>query len=276
MRPENVLAWSIGVEVGAPPPSQPPFDEFGNPVVNVTANMKEWKREFQAQQAEKEPHERGFRQQNSNGPKIASSKTIAEGYIEGWRGAGTSTSTRKEREKEARERGARLQLLRPPKREPSRFDEADLADRERMRKILFPHGVPKEKEEVKLEPQIFKIPQRKPVPKSDDTTPRPLSPPQIVLLRNGEGKRVERMGSYQERVRELGYPEILCPLPMRGVDCTGARVVKQNDHRLEAGKDEELELGGLGDRAGSQANLTREMLALAGEFRTLKLGQKRL
>ena len=285
MRPENVLAWSIGVEFGAPPPSQPPFDQFGNPVVDVAANIKEWKREFQAQQAEKKTHERGSRQQNSNGPKIGSSKSDVEAHRKDWK----REPTRQDAEREVRERTSRQQNPNTPKPGPSRFDvearwnhvrreQADQEERERMRRILFPNAVPKEA--PKPEPKSFKIPQRKPVPKSNDTPSRPPPPPQVVLLRNGETKRVENRASYAERVRELGYPEVLCPLPMRegsgeknvgvGVDCTGAKVVKQEDDRQD--------MQDYSDSIQAPQNqlLTLEMLYWAGEFRTLKPGQKRL
>ena len=284
MRPENILAWSVGVEFGAPPPSQPPFDQFGNPVVNVAANVKEWKREFQAQQAERKTHERGFRQQKVvDMTKTGSANPDVEAYIKDWRGAGMG----QEREGEERERTSRQRNPSTPKTGPSRFDveahwnhvrseQADQKERERMQKILFPHTVPKE--HPKPEPKFYRIPQRKPVPKSNDATPRPPPTPQVVLLRNGERKRVENIASYAERVRELGYPEVLCPLPMKEIDCTGAKVVKQKDVRQDWEKDEEL--GRLGDRDGSQPPqnqlLTPEMLSLSGEFRTLKLGQKRL
>ena len=289
MRPENILAWSIGVEPGAPPPSQPPFDEFGNPVVNVAANIKEWKREFQAQQAERKTQERVFRQQNMGTMKTGASNPDVETYIKDWK----RESMRQDEEREARERVPRRQSPSTPKTGPSRFDveahwnhvrseQADQEKRERMRQFLFPNSVPKE-EDVKPEPKIYKIPQRKPVPKSNDTdtTPRP-PPPQVVLLRNGEAKRVERVASYAERVRELGYPEVLCPLPMtentRGVDCTGAKVIKQIDVPQNPDKNQKSDRPGYTDDSqGPQSPvLTPEILSLSGDFLTLKPGQRRL
>ena len=295
MRPENILAWSIGVEPGAPPPSQPLFDEFGNPVVNVTANIKEWKREFQAQQAERKTQERVFRQQNMGTMKTGASNPDVEAYMKDWRRA----SIRQNSEREAYERVPRRQNLNTTKTGPSRSDAEALlnhmrkqgfesAERDRIarqRKILFPNTVPKE--DVKPEPKTYKIPQRKPVPKSNDTTSRP-PPPQVVLLRNGETKTLENRASYSKRVRELGYPEVLCPLPMREgsgernvgveVDCTGAKVVKRNDDRQICSRGQKLDTQGYSDGIETPQNpvLTPEMLSLAGEFRTLKPGQKRL
>lgn len=295
MRPENILAWSLNVEYGHPPPSQPPFDQFGNPVVDITANIKEWKREFQAQQAEKKTQERGFRQQNSNGPKIGSSKEDVEAYIKEWKHA----NIRQQREADERERISRQQDANIPKTQTRPFapdveahwkqvrkQQADQEEHDRMRKILFPNvfanAVPKE--DTKPEPKLFKIPQvqRKPVPKSNDdtapnpsrekpvpkpnddtttTTPRP-PPPQLVLLRNGKTKRIERMGSYTERVRNMGYPEILCPLPMKEIDCTGAKVIKRKEGRQFCEKDRELDTEGLGlsDGDGSQGLGTQALV----------------
>lgn len=279
MRPENILAWSINVEVGAPPPSQPPFDQFGNPIVNITANIKEWKREFQAQQVERNMQERVFWEEKvGDGPKIGSSKADIEAYIKGWK----SASGREDKGGEG-ERNLGQQNPNTSKTSPSapdieahwnhtRKQNFEAAERKRIlrqRKILFPHTVPAE---VKPEPKAFKIPQiqRKPIPRSssDDTAPHALHP-QTLLLRNGETKRVERVGSYTERVRELGYPDVLCPLPMKGlgIDCTGARVVGRSDVGERDSDGNETPLQSLG--------FTPEVLALRGEFRTLKVGQKR-
>ena len=299
MRPENILAWSINVELGAPPPSQPPFDQFGNPVVNIAANIKEWKREFQAQQAERTMLERGSGPQNPNGPKIGSTKADIEAYIKDWKGASKAEDTGREvsnrvhwqqnpytlkpgcsnnLDGEARLNGWKHATMK---------QQRENTERERMlreRKMLFPNSVPKE--EVKPESKAFKIPQvrRKSVPRSDDkdtTLPRALHP-QTLLLRNGETKTIENKASYTERVRELGYPEALCPLgtPMKGlgVDCTGAKVIRQDEERQLRHENRKLNTQGYGE--GSQAEeeieaRTPEMMALAGEFRTLKVGVKR-
>ena len=257
MRPENIQAWASNVEFGHPPPQQPPFDEFGNPVVNVAANIKEWKRACQKQQAERKMQERVFRHQNSNALRIGSSKSDIEAYIKDWK----HESTRQDAQREASERIPRPQNMNTPKTGPPNpdvevhrhnmrkqaFESAERDRIARQRKILSPNSVPTE--EVKPDPKLYKIPQRKPVPKSNpnDTTPSPRSllPPQVILLRNGETKKIENRATYAERVRELGYPELLCPLPMKEIDCMGAKVVKQKDvcHDCETGR--------LGDRDGS-------------------------
>ena len=70
---------------------------------------------------------------------------------------------------------------------------------------------------------------RKPVPTLEDST---VSPPEAALLSKKEQvSRVGRMASYIERVRALGYPAALCPLPIREAlpkrfftrDCGGAK-----------------------------------------------------
>ena len=324
MRPENILTWSINVELGAPPPSQPPFDQFGNPVVNIAANIKEWKREFQAQQAERTMLERGSGPQNPNGPKIGSTKADIEAYIKDWKGASKAEDTG--REVSNRVHWQQNPYTLKPGCSNNLDGEARLNDwkhatmkqqREntecermlRERKMLFPNSVPKE--EVKPESKAFKIPQvrRKPVPKANedttathptqrkpgprsddkDTLPRALHP-KTLLLRNGEMRRmenretktIENKASYTERIRELGYPEALCPLgtPMKelGVDCTGAKVIRQDEERQLRHENRKLNTQGYGE--GSQAEeeireRTPEMMALAGEFRTLKVGVKR-
>ena len=319
MRPENILAWSVNVEVGAPPPSQPPFDHFGNPIVNVAANIKEWKREFQAQQAERRMQDGIFRQEKvGDGPKIGSTKSDIEAYIKDWRCAsGREDSGGEGHEGVSRKPQLHLDISKTKPSAPNveahwnriRKQNFETAEREHMlrqRKILFPNRVPKEE---KPEAKAFKIPQmrRKPVPKADDKdTPqhppqrKPVSKfdsnyptphalhPQTLLLRNGEMRRMENRetktiedkASYVKHVRELGYPEALCPLPMKGlgIDCTGAGVIGQNEERQLRHENRKLEIGSDGDerdRDGSEEVLTEEVLALRGEFRTLKVGAKR-
>ena len=119
----------------------------------------------------------------------------------------------------------------------------------------FPDSVPKD---PKPEPGPYKIP-RKPVSKSNDTTPRP---PQVVLLRNGETKKLQNISTYAERVRDLGYPEALCPLPITeaaansscGVDCTDTNDVKQEDDSQICHQKENLITPGYADGSHTPQN----------------------
>ena len=265
MRPENILAWSVSVEYGYPPPLQPPFDEFGNLLIttNTTKNGSPNKLDAEAylnhmrqnvrKEAERKTQERVPRRQHPHTLNPGSSILDREAYINDWKRA----TIKQQRETAERERMFR------------------------QRKILFPDSLPKE--HPKPEPNVFRIPQmqRKPVPKSSNEinpNPRPPPPPQTILLRNGETKRIENRATYTERIRELGYPEILCPLPMKEIDCTGAKVVKQGDDRQLRHENRKLNTQGYSDsssQAAGNVGLTPEMLALAGEFRTLKVGEKR-
>ena len=147
----------------------------------------------------------------------------------------------------------------------------------RQQKILFPNAFGAK--DRKPEPIPYRIP-RKPVPNSNDTTPRP---PQVVLLRNGETKTLARTSTYAERVRDLGYPEALCPLPMtevaaentRGDDCTGAKVVKQKDDRQTCHWDQKLNTQGYSDGGRTPQNpfLMPEISRLSGEALALRPAQ---
>ena len=221
MRPENVKAWAEGVEFGHPPPSQPPFDQYGTPLPNTSKTepsnqvaAKAYLDHIGKRWAELEALERVSRQQ-----KVLVQNTGAKDL---------KLPNTSKTEPYNQDREAYLNHIRRQQAEKQALEILT-----RQRKILFPNSVPKD---IKPEPRPYRIP-RKPVSKSNDTTP---PPPQAVLLRNGETKRLEKkISTYVERVRDLGYPEALCPLPMReiaaknslGTDCTGAKVVKQKDDR---------------------------------------------
>ena len=193
--------------------------------------------------AERKVLERIPRQRKQlNTPKTGPPKSDVEAYIDDWKHA----TIRQQRESQERDRVSH------------------------QRTILFPNSVPKE--DVKPQSSPYKIPQRKPVPKSNDTTPQRPPPPQGVLLRNGETKRVENRATYAERIRELGYPEALCPLPMTNVaagnngggECIGAKGGREEGRRHDS------------IHAQRNSALTPEMLTLSREFLTLKPGQKRV
>ena len=231
MRPENILAWAEGVEFGHPPPSQPAFDHFGTSLPNTQktapsnqADAEAYLNHIRKRRAEIEALERVTRQQKILFPNIE-----AKGHpppsqppfdqfgnlLPNISKSGSPTWDREAYLNHISKRNAEI---------------AELARVTRQQKILFPNsGV----EDLKPEPRPYQIP-RKPVAKSNETYP---PPPQAVLLRNGETKRLDKISTYLERVRELGYPEALCPLAIakipanntRGADCTGAEVVKQKD-----------------------------------------------
>ena len=207
MRPENIQAWAEGVEFGHPPPLQPLFDQFGTLLLNTqkTAPSNQ-DAEFLSNNdrilnAEREALQRVSRQQKiplPNTQKTGPTNSDVEAHLN-----------------KMRKQNAERQAL-----------ESAI----RQQKKLFPNKGPKD---LKPEPGPYKIP-RKPVSKSNDTTPRP---PQVVLLRNGETKNLQNISDYAERVRDLGYPEALCPLPImeaaanntREGDYTDAKTVKEKD-----------------------------------------------
>ena len=216
MRPENIKAWAEGVEFGHPPPSQPPFDQFGTTLPNTSKTEPSNQYDeadlnrVRKQNAEIAALVRAARQKkslllNSEAKDVKSAQKTGPSNYD--REAHMNHISKRDAEREA------------------------LARITRQQKILFPNAGAKD---VKPEPGPYRIP-RKPVAKSNDTTPRP---PQVVLMRNGEIKRLGKISSYAERVRDLGYPEALCPLPITeaaagntcGVDCTGAKVVKEKDN----------------------------------------------
>ncbi len=218
MRLENIQAWAEGVEFGHPPPLQPPFDQYGTRLPNTSktepsnqVDAKAYLDHIGKRWAELEALERA-----SQEPKILVQKTAAKDL---------KLPNTSKAEPYNQDREAYLNHIRRQQAEKQALKIVT-----RQRKILFPNSVPKD---IKPEPRPYRIP-RKPVHKSNDTTP---PAPQAVLLRNGETKRLEKISTYAERARDLGYPEALCPLPMteiaaentRGVDCTGAKVVKQKD-----------------------------------------------
>ena len=248
MHPENIQAWAEGVEFGHPPPKQPPFDQDGTPIF-AYHDAKAYLDRIGNRVAEIAVLERSSRYQRNgevkdpelpNTQKTEPINQDAEAYLKSQRkilfqnvGVKDLKPTQKTGPANP-DREAYLNQIR--KR------QAEIAEHERMarqRKILFPNSVP---EDPRPEPGPYRIPTREPVPKPDDTTPAP--PPQMVLLRNGETKRLENIPPYAERVRDQGSPEDLCPLFMTeigakdslGIDCTGGKVgfekyVGQNCHQ---------------------------------------------
>ncbi len=212
MRPENIQAWAEGVEFGHPPPLQPPFDQFGNPLPNT--------------------------------PKTGPSTQDAEAY---------------------------LNYIRRQAAETGVLERAS-----RQQKFLLQNDGAKD---LKPEPRSHLIP-RKSVPKSNDTIPRS---PQAVLLRNGETKRIQRTSTYVERVRDLGYPEALFPLPMTevaaknsgGIDCTGAKVVKEKDDRQLCHQNQNWNTPGYSDGSHTLQKpfLTPETAPSSGEALALRPAQ---
>ena len=207
MRPENIQAWAEGVEFGHPPAFQPFIDDFGTLLVSArktapsNQDAEAHLNKMRKQIAEKQELERVSRQQTTslpNAQKIGPSNLDVEAHLNNMR-------------RQNVERQALESVIRQQKR-------------------LFPNKGPKA---PSPEPRPYQIP-RKPIPKSNDTTP---PPPQAVLLRNGETKRLDKLSTYAERVRHLGYPEALCPLPMteaaaqdtREVDCTSGKIVKEQN-----------------------------------------------
>ena len=247
MRPEKIQAWAEGVEFGRPPPLQSPFDQYGTPIFSYH-DAKDYLDRIGNRVAEIAVLERVSRHQRNgevkdpelpNTQKTEPTNQDAEAYLNRQRKIlfqNIGAKDHKPAQKTVspnQDREAYLNQIR--KR------QAEIAEHERMarqRKILFPNSVP---EDPKPELGPCRIPTRKPVPKSNDMTP---PAPQMVLLRNGETRKLENIPPYAERVRDRGHPEAACPLLMTdigakdslGIDCTGGKVgfekyVGQNFHQ---------------------------------------------
>ena len=289
MRSENIQAWAEGVVFGQPPPVQPPFDEYGTPVFSYQ-DAKVYLNRIGNRVAEIAVLERSSPQQkillrnggvkdlevsNTQRNEHAKTQKTEPGNTQKTQQANTHKTELANQDAEAyldRQRKILFQNRGAKDRKPVQKDvpfnpdreaymkavlkrQKEKAEHERMtreRKILFPNSIPTG--DPKPDPGPYKIPTtRKPVPKSNDTTPTPPQmvlpprkpvpqsndttppPPQMVLLRNGETKKLENIPSYTERVRDLGYPEALCSLVgteigaehRSGGDCTSAKVVKE-------------------------------------------------
>lgn len=248
MRSENIQAWAESVEFGHPPPSQPPFDEHGNaelfyhdgkaypyPIGMRVAEIAALKRFSQQQKillrnAELKDLE------IPNTSKAGPPRPDAEAYLNQQRKILFQNGGAKDLKPAQKPGPGLLNQDREAYMNQIRKRQAEIAKHERMarqRKIPFPNRVP---EDPKPETGPYTILSRKLVPNSNATTPQS---PQMVRLRNGETRRIGNIPSYAEHVRERGYPEGLCPLAVkkfgaenvRGVDCTGVKVVKEKENR---------------------------------------------
>ncbi|KAK0513895.1 hypothetical protein JMJ35_003617 [Cladonia borealis] len=247
MRPENIQAWAEGVGFGHPPPEQPPFDQYGTPIFSYHDAVAYLNR-MGNRVAEIAVLERVSRHQRNgeikdrelpNTQKTQPASQDAEAYLSQQRNILFQNICAKDFKP--------AQKTAPPNQDREAYlnqirkRQAEIAEQERMarqRKILFPNSVP---EDPKPEPGPYRIPTRKPVPKSNDMTP---PAPQMVLLRNGQTRKLENIALYAERVRDVGHPEALSPLAVRDIgekdsleaDCTGGNVgfekyVGQNCHQ---------------------------------------------
>ena len=279
MRPEKIQAWAEGVEFGHPPPVQPPFDEYGTPVFSYQ-DAKAYLNRIGKRVAEIAVLERSSPQQRfllrkgeGRDLEVSGTQTGEAANTQKTELANTQKTQadnqdpevylNKQREILFQNRGAKdrklVQKAVPfnPDREAymnavikRQKEKAELERMTRQRKILFPNSIPKEDPKPELGP--YNIPTRKPVPKPSDTCSTPKSndttppPPQTVLLRTGETEKLENIPSYAERVRELGYPEELCPVNgaevevenTSGGDCMGAKVVEGKDDDQSSDQDQ--------------------------------------
>ena len=281
MRSENIQAWAEGVVFGQPPPVQPPFDEYGTPVFsyqdakaylnrigNRVAEIAVLDRsspqqkillrnvgvkDLKVSNTQRNEHAKTQKTEPANTQKTELANQDAEAYLNQQRKILFQNGGAKDRKPVQKDvpfnpdREAYMKAVLKRQKEKAEHERMT-----RERKILFPNSIPTE--DPKPDPGPYKNPTtRKPVPKSNDTTPPPPQmvlpprkpvpqsndttppPPQMVLLRNGETKRLENIPSYAERVRDLGYPEALCPVVgtevgaenTSGGDCTGAKVIKE-------------------------------------------------
>ena len=236
MRRENIQAWAEDVEFGHPPPSQPPFDQYGTPIFSYR-DAKDYLNRMGNRVAEIAVRERASRHQRNgevkdpelpNTQKTVCANQDAEAYLERQRKILFQNVGGKDLKQ--------VQRVVPPNQDREAYmnqirkRQAEIAEQERIvrqRKVLFPNSVP---EDVKPGLGPYRIPTRKPVPKSNDNTSAPA--PQMVLLRNGQTRKLENIPSYAERVREQGSPETLCPPSIADIgdknslriDCTDGKV----------------------------------------------------
>ena len=298
MHSENIQAWAEAVEFGHPPPVQPPFDEYGTPVFSYH-DAKAYLNRIGKRVAEIAVLERSSPQQKillRNGGvkdlKVSNTQRTEHAKTQKTEPGNTQKTELANQDAEAylnQQRKILFQNGGAKDRKPVQKDvpfnphreaymkgvlkrQKEKAEHERMtrqRNILFPNSTPNEDPTPKLGP--YKIPTtRKPVPKSNDTTPPPpqmvlppskpvpqsndTTPPplQMVLLRNGETKKLENIPSYAERVRDLGYLEELCPViraevgvgDRSGSDCMGAKVVKEMDDGQDCQEDQKSNMPG--------------------------------
>ena len=258
MRPENIRAWAEGVEFGHPPPEQPPFDQYGTPIFSYHDAVAYLNR-MGNRVAEEAALKRVSQQQNirlrngevkdpefSNIKKTEPAKQDAEAYLDRQRKILFQNIGAKDVKPGQKAGPTRLiNQDREAYLDQVRKRQAEIAEQERrarQRKILFPDIVPKEDARPELGP--YRVPKSNDTGttlKLNDSTP---SAPHMVLLRNGETRKLEDVPPHAVPVRDRGCPEASWPLAgtkigvenSLGIDCTGGKVdfekhVGQNRHQ---------------------------------------------
>ena len=185
MRVDSIRAWAEAVEFGSPPPVQPPFDEFGNPLpVFSTTGIDHQDARLCQSYSKKRDTEFEHLQKPTKHLKILLRN------------------------------GAVKEVLRRPKL-VGRDGCGDASNQSfPYETILVPARISGNDASI-LD---------KPVPTHF----------QAALLLNGEAScKLERMPTYAQRVRDLGYPDKLCPLPITEVEPKGPDNYPPSDAKVD-------------------------------------------